>query len=432
MRERVDILLREIAALVTMDQGAVPRAGGEAQALGRIDDGAIAIRGDRIAGVGSTDEICRRYEATPDRVISLPGSTVLPGFIDPHTHVLFAGSRDHEFSMRLEGRSYMEIAAMGGGILSSVKAFRDASDDKILSQTRARLDQMLSHGVTTIEAKSGYGLDSRHEIRALKLLDILDEEHPIDILTTLLGAHDIPPDYRDRRESYVREIVDEMIPAAASQTRVRFCDVFCEKGVFTPQEARTILETGRRHGLTPRLHADEFAPSGASELAGEIRAVSADHLMEASDEGLAALKRAGTIAILLPATTFSMGSRRYAPAGKISSLGIPIALATDCNPGSSMTTNLPLVLTLAVLEMKMSVAEALTAVTVNAAHSLGLAGEVGRLAPGLLADLQVLPASNPAAIVYHLGGLAPSRVMKRGRWVIEGTRLASAGKTRNT
>ncbi len=276
---------------------------------------------------------------------------------------------------------------------------------------------MLALGTTTIEAKSGYGLSTEQEIRALSLLDRLGEEHAIGILSTFMGAHAFPPEHAGDRAGYVRLLCEEMIPLAAARTRVRFCDVFCEKGVFTPEEARAILVAGREHGLTPRLHADEFAPSGASELAGELRALSADHLMEASDGGLQALLDGGVIAVLLPATSFSMGNRRYAPAREIAARGIPIALATDCNPGSSMTSSLPLVLTLAVLEMKMSLGQALNAVTVNAAAALGLAGEVGRIAPGFRADLQVLPVRSAAGIAYHLGGLLPTRVMKSGRWV---------------
>ncbi len=400
-----------------MDAGAIPRTGADAQETGRIEDGAVAVRGERIVAAGVSDEIEARFDAPAESTLDLSGCTVLPGFVDPHTHVLFAGSRENEFEMRLAGKPYMEIAAAGGGILSSVRAFREAGDDALLAQTRRRLDRMLALGTTTIEAKSGYGLSTEQEIRALSLLDRLAAEHAIGILSTFMGAHAFPPEYRDDRASYVRLICEEMIPLAAARTRVRFCDVFCEKGVFTPEEARTILGAGLAHGLRPRLHADEFAPSGASELAAELHALSADHLMEASEEGLRALARAGTVAILLPATSFSMGNRRYAPARRIAELGIPIALATDCNPGSSMTASLPLVLTLALLEMKMTLGEALNAVTVNAAASLGLADEVGRIARGMRADLQVLPTMTPAGIAYQLGGLLPTRVMKSGRWV---------------
>lgn len=419
--QRADLLLVHATSLVTMDRGAIPRRGPDADDVGLIADGAVAIRGDRIIAVGPTGEVTARYEAEPENRIDLDGCTVLPGFIDAHTHVLFAGSREREFEMRLAGRSYMEIAAAGGGILSSVRSFREASDDRLLEETRARLDRMLTLGTTTIEAKSGYGLSVEQEVRALGLIDRLDDSHPCDLVGTLLGAHDVPPEYRASREAYVNLIIEEMIPRAATETRARFCDVFCERGVFSPEEARAILVAGREHGLAPRLHADEFAPSGAAELAAELGALSADHLMAPSEEGLRALAASGgTIAILLPATSFSLGLGAYAPASSMIAMGIPVAFATDCNPGSSMTTSLPLVLSLAVLEMRSTLGQALNGVTVNPAASLGLAAEIGRIAPGLRADIQALPTPTPAGIVYRLGDSTPLLVIKAGRRVAAG------------
>ena len=417
-RERVDVLLLHATSLVTMDRGEIPRRGADAGEIGLIEDGAVAILGDRIAAVGPTGEIAARYAADPENTQDLTGCTILPGFVDAHTHVLFAGSREREFEMRLQGRSYMEIAAAGGGIASSVRAFRAAGDEEVLSETRARLDRMLGLGTTTVEAKSGYGLATEHELRALKLIDRLDGEHPCDLVGTLLGAHDIPSEYRPSREKYVALVIEEMIPRAAAETRARFCDVFCERGVFTPEEARAILVAARGHGLAPRLHADEFAASGAAELAAELSAMSADHLMCPSDEGLRALAAGGTtVAILLPAASFSLGARTYAPVQRMIEMGIPVAIATDCNPGSSMTVSLPLVMTLAVLEMRMTIAQSLSAVTVNAAASLGLSGEIGRITPGLRADLQILATPTPAGIVYRLGDLPPLSVFKSGRLV---------------
>lgn len=417
MRERADLLLTRITNLLTLADGQLPRRGPDAGNLGRIENGALAIRNGVIVAVGDSAAIEARFEAEPSARTECSGCTVLPGFVDAHTHVLFAGRREAEFEMRLEGRSYMEIAAAGGGINASVRAFREADDERLLRETRGRLDSMMAHGTTTIEAKSGYGLNTEHELRALRLIDRLDDEHPIDILGTFLGAHDVPLDYRDRRADYVRLVIEEMIPRIAAESRARFCDVFCERGAFTPEETRAILVAAHAHGLAPRLHADEFAPSGASELAAELRALSADHLMAATDDGLRALAHAGTVAILLPGTSFSIGNRGYAPARKMIGFGLPVALATDCNPGSSMTTNLRLILTLAILEMKMTVAEAITAGTVNAACSLGMADRIGSLAPGMQADLQLLPGSTAASIPYELGGGFPLRVMKRGRWV---------------
>lgn len=415
---RVDHLLTGIDALVTMDDGAIPRRGTDADRIGLIHDGAVAVADGRIVAVGKTGEVARDYEAPPEGRFDGTGATVLPGFIDPHTHLLFAGSREVEFEMRLAGKSYMEIAAAGGGILSSVWAFRAAGDEDLCAQSNARLDGMLRRGTTTAEVKSGYGLSVEHEVRALRLIDRLDARHPVDLLGTFLGAHDVAPEYRDRPDAYVALVCEEMIPRVAAETRARFCDVFCEKGVFTSEQARTILVTGMHHGLRPRLHADEFADSGASALAAELHALSADHLMAASEQGLAALASAPTVAILLPGTTFSLGQRAYAPVGRLRERGIPMALATDCNPGSSMTTNLPWIVSLAVLQMGMSLGEALTAVTVHAALSLGIESEVGRISPGMRADLQVLPSRSPAGIVYHLGDLPPRGVMKAGKWVV--------------
>jgi imidazolonepropionase len=425
MAERADVLLTNITTLLTLDEGPVPRRGAAAGNLGKLVDGAVAIRDGAIVAVGASKEVAARFEAPDGERWDLRGCTVLPGFVDAHTHVLFAGSREAEFEMRLDGRSYMEIAAAGGGINASVRAFREADDEQLIGETRRRLDRMLAHGTTTIEAKSGYGLDTAQELRALRLIDLLDAGHPIDLHGTLLGAHDFPPEYRERRAEYIRLIVEEMIPRAAGETRARFCDVFCEKGVFTVEEARVILVAARAHGLAPRMHADEFAPSGASELAAELGALSADHLMAATDDGLRALAGGRTVAVLLPGTSFSIGKRGYAPARKMIELGLPIALATDCNPGSSMTTNMRLIIALAVLEMKLTVAEAITAVTVNPAHSLGLADTIGRLATGFRADLQVLRGTTPAGIPYELGGGYPMRVMKLGRWVAaEGATLS--------
>lgn len=412
----VDKLLVRIERLVTVDPESAAPAGAQGE-LGVINDGAIAIGSGKIVAVGKTDDLLAAYSAPQEETHDLEGQTVLPGFVDPHTHVLFAGSREAEFARRLEGHSYMEIAAAGGGILSSVRSFREATDETLMKETASRCDSMLGLGTTTIEAKSGYGLDTEHELRALRLIDRLDDTHRLDLIGTFLGAHEIAPEYRENRSEYVRIIRDEMIPRVVTETRARFCDVFCEKGVFTPEESREILSAAIARGLRVRLHADEFAPSGAAELAGELKAVSADHLMEVTDDGMSAMHEAGVVAILLPGTSFSMANRIYAPARKIIDRGLTVALATDCNPGSSMTVSMPLIITLAVLEMKMTVAEAIAGATRNAAASLGLAGEVGMISAGCRADLQVLPTADEAGIVYHLGGLVPSRVMKSGEWV---------------
>ncbi len=418
MKQRIDTIIHNIGQLVTLTGAPVPRRGSEMQALGIVERAAVAIRGERIAAAGREEDVRAAFEAPASSTFDGEGGVVLPGFVDPHTHVLFAGSRWREFELRCQGRSYLEIAAAGGGIRSSVRAFRGASDEALKNETRRRLDRMLALGTTTVEAKSGYGLNTEQELRALRLIEELNAEHPVDLVPTFLGAHEFPDEYREDREAYVRLVAEEMLPRVAAQTKARFCDVFCEEGVFTASQSRTILETARALGLGLKLHADEFAPVGGSELAAELGAVSADHLLEATEHGLLALRAGGVTAVLLPATSFSLGRRRYAAARNMIQMEIPVALATDCNPGSSMNESMPLVLSLACLELGLSPAEALTAATVNAAHAVGLAGDRGRLAPGLRADLQVLDAPSYVSLAYHLGVSHVRQVFKNGRPVL--------------
>lgn len=418
MKLQVDGIIRNIGQLVTLDGPPVPRRGADMQELGIIEGAAVAIRGERIAATGSEGDILTAFEAPASGTFDAEGGVVLPGFVDPHTHVLFCGSRWREFEQRCQGRSYMEIAAAGGGIRSSVRAFRAASDDTVKAETRRRLDTMLALGTTTVEAKSGYGLDTEQELRALRLIGELNLDHPVDLVPTFLGAHEFPDEFRSDRDGYVRLILDEMLPLVAAKGAARYCDVFCEEGVFTLEQSRAILEKARGLGLGLKLHADEFAPVGGSELAAELGAASADHLLEATEHGLLSLRGGGVTAVLLPATSFSLGRRRYAAARTMIQMEIPVALATDCNPGSSMTESMPLVLSLACLELGLSPAEALTAATVNAAHSVGLGGDRGRVAPGLRADLQVLDAPSYVNLAYHFGVSHVRRVFKNGRPVV--------------
>ncbi len=416
MKSQVDRIIRN-ARVITLDGPPVPRRGPDQSFLGVLERGAIAIRGETIAAVGSEPELLGAYEARPEDVFDAGGGAVLPGFVDPHTHLLFAGSRENEFEMRCQGKSYLEIAAAGGGIRSTVRAFRGATDETILEESRRRLDRMLSYGTTTAETKSGYGLNTAQELRALHLIERLNGTHPIHLVPTFLGAHEFPDEWRSDREGYVRLLAEEMLPKVAAETSAAFCDVFCEEGVFTVEQSRRILGEARRLGLGLKLHADEFAPIGGSELAAELGAVSADHLLEVLDAGLRALARGGVTAVLLPATSFSLGKRKYAPGRTMIEMGIPVALATDCNPGSSMTESMPLVISLACLEIGLSPAEALSAATVNAAHAVGLSGDRGRIAPGLRADLQVLDTPSYVMIPYHLGSSHVRAVFKNGRQV---------------
>jgi imidazolonepropionase len=355
------------------------------------------------------------------------GGTVTPGLIDPHTHLLFAGSREGELVLRQQGAGYLEILAAGGGILSTVAATRAATVPELEDHGRRWLAEMLSHGTTTIEAKSGYGLDLATELRLLDVAHRLGEEGPVDVLPTWLGAHAVPPEFRARpegTEAFVRYLLEEQLPGVVAQGRARFADVFCELGVFTVDQSRRILDAAARLGLGPRLHADEIAPSGGAELAAEIGALSADHLATPSPEGIEALAGAAAngspvVATLLPATSWFLMHETYAPARTLIERGVPVALATDFNPGTSPTASLPFVMTVACLELKLTPSEALAAVTVNAAHALGIGGDAGSIEPGKLADLVIWRVPDHRQIPYWPAADLVRSVIKRGRVVLE-------------
>ncbi|NJD29138.1 MAG: imidazolonepropionase [Chloroflexi bacterium] len=393
---------------------------------------AVACWDGRVLAVGPRDELLPALEGSGyplERFARLDaaGGTVTPGLVDPHTHLLFGGSREAELVLRQRGAGYLEILAAGGGILSTVEATRGASKEALLEHGRRWLGEMLSHGTTTVEAKSGYGLDLPTELRLLEVAHQLGEEGPIDVLPTWLGAHAVPPEFRTRpdgTEAYVRYLLEEQLPGVAAQGRARFADVFCEGGVFTPDQSRRILSEAARLGLQPRLHADELAPSGGAELAVELGALSADHLAAPSAEGSEALAHAASdghpvVAVLLPATTWFLMHDHYAPARTLVDRGVPIALATDFNPGTSPTASLPLVMTVACLTLKLSPSEALAACTVNSAAALGLAEEVGSLEAGRSADLVIWGVPNHRQIPYWPGAALVRTVVKRGRVVFE-------------
>ena len=396
----------------------------------------VALWDGRIIGVGGRGEVTRALEADGYPVprfarFDARGGTITPGLVDPHTHLLFAGSREHELRLRQLGAGYLEILAAGGGILSTVAATRAASDDELADHGRRWLDEMLGHGTTTIEAKSGYGLDLPTELRLLEVAHRLGNEGPVDIVPTFLGAHAVPPEFRTRpdgAEAYVRSVIEEQLPGVAAQGRARFCDVFCEEGVFTADQSRRVLTAGLALGLDARLHADELVASGGAELAAELHALSADHLAAPSEAGLQALAGAAAegrpvVATVLPATTWFLMSDHYAPARRLIDLEVPLALATDFNPGTSPNASLPLVMTIACLALKLTPTEALAAVTVNAAHALGLGEEIGSIERGRAADLVVwrVPTAERDSV---LAGRVPRRDGHQGR----SSRLRDVGR----
>ena len=355
------------------------------------------------------------------------GGTVTPGLIDPHTHLLFAGSREGEWALRQRGAGYLEILEAGGGILSTVASTREASADQLLAHGRRWLDEMLGHGVTTVEAKSGYGLELETEIRLIEVAHRLGAEGPVEIVPTYLGAHAVPPEYRSRpggTEAYVRSIIDEQLPGVAAHGRARFCDVFCEEGVFSADQSRRILEVAASFGMGSRLHADELTASGGAELAAELGAASADHLAAPSAAGIDALALAAAddravVATVLPATTWFLGKDHGAPARTFIDRGIPVAIGTDFNPGTSPTASLPLAMTVACVELGMTADEALSAVTINAARAVGLEDEIGSLEPGKAADLVIWRVPTSAQIPYWPAADLVRVVIKRGRIVLD-------------
>jgi imidazolonepropionase len=365
-----------------------------------LSDAGVAIEGDRIAWIGSRDDARRRYPAVAP--LELPG-VLFPGFIDCHTHSIFGAPRIDDHQRRAVGESYQAIAAAGGGILQSVRDVRARTPQELEALTRQRLLTLRAHGTTTVEVKSGYGLDLETELKQLRVARRLAETERLSLVPTFLGAHEVPPEFRPRREAYVRLVIEEMLPAIGREGLARSCDVFCEPGVFSVAEARAILVAARNHGLALKLHADELEGSGGAELAAELGAVSADHLAGVSESGIRALAASPTVAVLLPATMSFLGRQRQAPARRLLEAGAAIALASDFNPGSSPTVGLPFVMSLAVSQLGLRHSEALLAVTVNAAAALGLAQDRGQIAPGFVADLVACEVSDWREMAYWVG-----------------------------
>jgi imidazolonepropionase len=389
-----------------------------------IPDGSLLIEGETIAWIGPASQVPPLPADT--NILDARGKIVIPGLVDCHTHLVFAGDRADEFEMRIQGLTYEEIAARGGGIVRTVAATRQASRDQLLQETRRRLDRMLCFGVTTVEVKSGYGLSLADEVRLLEAIRELAAEHACELVPTFMGAHEVPPEWRHDRRGYVRLVAEEMIPSVAERNLAEFCDVFLERGVFDRNETEQILRAGRSHGLKPKLHADEFSDCGGAELAASLGAVSADHLIRISDAGIQALHRSKTVAVLLPGTS-SFLRIDYAPARRLIDAGVPVALATDCNPGSCMTENLSLIGALGCTQLRMLPAEVLTALTLNAAAALDRSDRIGSLEVGKQADVVICDVSDYRQLFYHFGVNHAHTVLKRGRVVVSaGTGVGDA------
>jgi imidazolonepropionase len=412
-----DLLIHNLAEVAT-PRGTSPRLGAKQGEVTRLHGVEVLCRDGAIAFVGRPAERAKRFGELP-HAEHLDGraGTLVPGFVDPHTHLPWAGTREEEFAARLAGTSYQAIAAQGGGILSTVRATRAAPEDALAANTVRRMNHLLAWGTTTAEAKSGYGLSLEDELKQLRAIARANAAHPVDLRPTLLAAHEVPPEYRKKRQAYIELICREIVPAAARQELAVFCDVFCESGVFSAEESRQVLLAGAEHGLRPRLHADEFVDSGGAELAAELGALSADHLMAVSRAGIEALALQRVVAVLLPGTSFFLMKERFAPARELIEAGVPVALGTDCNPGSSHTESMPMILLLAVLHLKLSIEEALTAATLNSACTLGLGGEVGSIEVGKRADLVVLDCPNLLHLAYHYGINPVGAVVKNGQVV---------------
>ncbi len=404
--ETVDILLKNANELITLKGSNSARKKEEMGNLSIIKNGYMAVKDSKIVDVG------KNLDYNAKKIIDVSGKVVMPGFVDPHTHVVFAGSREFELDMKLRGLSYMDILKKGGGIFYTVNETRKATEKNLLRQSKNRLDNMLVHGTTTCETKSGYGLNTNTELKILKIQNKLNENHKMDIVSTFLGAHAVPREHS--ADEYVDIVIDEMIPKMKGLAR--FCDVFCEKGVFTVEQSRRILESGKRFGLTPKIHADEIVDTGGASLAAEVGAISADHLLMSSDKGLKEMANKDVIGVLLPGTPFSLMQDTYAPARNMIKLGVPVALATDLNP-NCWTENMQFIIQLACLNMKMTPAEAITAATFNAACALELNDTIGSLEKGKQADIIILDCPNHKFIPYHFGVNLVKTVIKNGRIV---------------
>ncbi len=391
------------------------RTGKGMKDIGLIENGAVIMEGGKILDVGDRREVLASHDTQDAIVINASGKVVLPGLVDPHTHLVFAGSRERELRWKIEGASYTDIAERGGGIVSTMQATRDATHDELFKLAADRLTTMLMHGTTSVETKSGYGLRPEDEFKLLEVAGRLEDRHTVDVASTFLGAHTLPPEYKDDADGYLEHIMDDMLPTVADEELAEFCDVFCEKGFFDVDQSRLLLNEGKAYGLVPKIHADELTDTGGARLAAEVGAISADHLERASDDGLGRMAEMNVIGVLLPGTSFTTDIG-YADARKMIDLGVPVALATDFNP-NCWTKSMQFIMSLACYRLRMFPSEAIVASTINAAHAIGRAHEIGSLEPGKQGDVIVLDIENHEQIPYKFGQNHVETVVKRGEIV---------------
>ncbi len=406
------LFIRNAAQVVTCS-GTSAKKGKAMSDLQVIKDGAVAVSDGIITHVGTTNELLSQVNEDDYTVIEAYGKALLPGFVDSHTHFVFGGYREEEFSWRLKGDSYMSIMERGGGIVNTMRATRESAFDTLWERGYARLDDMLRMGVTTVEGKSGYGLDKETELKQLRVMRRLDEEHPVDIVPTFLGAHAIPPEYKGHADDYLDYIIAEVLPVVQEEQLAAFCDIFCEKGVFSVGQSERFLRAAETFGLKPKLHADEIVTLGGAELAVRLKAVSADHLLQASDEGIRQLAQSNTVATLLPLTAFSL-KEHYARGREMIDAGCAVALASDLNPGSCFSSSIPMLFALACIYMKLSPEEAVTALTINGAAAVGRADTIGSIEVGKQADMILLKFPSYKFLPYHIGMNIVETTIKNG------------------
>ncbi|MGL4730062.1 MAG: imidazolonepropionase [Clostridium sp.] len=412
----MSMIIKNIDCLVTC-KGSYRKTKEEMNNAHIIENGYLVIKDDIIIAIGE-GEGYKEYLGEKDTVIDGRGKTVTPGLIDPHTHLVYNGSREKELPLKLNKVGYIEILKAGGGILSTVDATRSATLEELVSESKKRLDIMLKHGTTTVESKSGYGLDLETELKMLKANKILNESHPVDVISTFMGLHALPKEFKEDRESFLK-IAKEMIPHVAKEKLAEFIDCFCEEGVFSVEECREFLEEGKKYKLIPKVHGDEVEPMGGAELAGEVKAISAEHLIAASNEGIKSLAENNVVAVLLPSTAFYLMVGSFARARDMIENGVAVALATDCNPGTSPTESMQAVMTFAAFGMRMFPEEIINAMTINAAAAINREKQIGSLEINKKADIVIFNSKNLNYLIYHFGINAVNKVIKDGKIVYE-------------